>query len=167
MELFFQLFYTNTCIAIFVAFLIAFSIIKLIELATKKEISLGFIIFITAVIYFSAYISPLPNSMNRDLIKLLTQLEYNKVDSNAMINEILFACEDKQLNGIRGFQYEYVIDAYHRDLDNYFKSGKGGFKVSTDKATEQWLKNDDLCQATHYFNNIKFNRLIKNSQVTE
>ncbi|MBF4453803.1 hypothetical protein IRT38_00045 (plasmid) [Acinetobacter sp. SK-43] len=167
MEPFFYLIYSSTVAAILVAAFISFGIVALLQVLLKRQLDFGLVIAFTFVLYFAIQFSPLPPALDRQLISILGELEYNKVDSNAAINNILFACEDKNLKGVRGYKYQDVIDAYHRDMDNFFKDGKISYEGGKEPSTEQWLKNGDLCAAAHHFNRLKFKRLVEEGKITE
>lgn len=167
MEPIFELIYTSTVATILVAVFISFGIVAVLQVILKKELQLGIVASFTLIIYFAIQFSPLPPSLDRRLISLLGQLEHNKVDSNGTINNILFSCQDEHLNGVRGFKYQEVIEAYHRDLDNYFKSEGVSYDGGFEPTTEHWVKKGDLCAAAYHFNELKFKRLVGEGKIKE
>lgn len=162
MEAFLYLIYSNNIALIvfsaFVAYLLSVAIysfgksnkiiMALFPSPNSAIFPLGFII------YFTILFLPLPSTLDKQIIKMLDQLELNQVDSNGTINSVLMPCINKDMNAVRGFQYDDVMDAFQRDMDSHLEessSYSGGH-------SKNMFTSDDLCKAAWHYNDIKLKR---------
>ncbi|WP_171254881.1 hypothetical protein [Acinetobacter sp. TGL-Y2] len=84
---------------------------------------------------------------------MMNSLAVNKTQSYGTINSVLFSCMDKNKGSVRGYQYEDVLDAYWRDVDNHFNKNSSGFDLQK-RDTGLLVKEKDLCEAAYKYNEL-------------
>ncbi|ENV52050.1 hypothetical protein [Acinetobacter junii] len=152
--------YTSSLALILVSLFVSGVIIALINLTLKKPQS-NFSIFPLAIlIYFTIQFSPLPPQLNQQVIRVLIDLDENKVDSNAAINTVIFSCQKS--GKLRGYEFERFLDAFHRDMDNHFRN-HSSFSPGM-KTNNSFLNSNDVCKSANFYNDKKFERLMGSKQ---
>lgn len=159
MEPIYYLLFTNNFIAIVFSLFLGYLIYLLISFVAKKELGSGLAAVCAFGIYMFLLYTPLPKVLNVELIKKLDSLEYNQVNSNGLINRILFACYDKNLKGVRGYKYSELLEAYQKDLESFSMNSNNNFKIRDTYLNNKMIEDGDLCNAAYYYNGLKNERL--------
>lgn len=159
---FLTLIYSHTFFAILFSFFIAICLLKAISLKTKHDYSFSSSIGIAIIVYFSFQFSPLPPLLNGLILESLTNLEKNKVDSNGMRNTVLYACQREEGQGLRGFEFERVMEWYLKDLNNHSEKHPSITFPTTEKLSkDKSISRDDLCKAASVLNDQRIARLYE------
>ena len=153
LNMFLTLIYSNTVVLIVLAAFTSYLITLLINCRFKLSSPYGPIFPLSVFIFFAVQFSPLPPPLQANIIQMLDSLAVNKTQSYGTINSVLFSCMDKNKGSVRGYQYQDVLDAYWRDIDNHFNRNSSGFDLPK-KDTELLVKEKGLCEAAYKYNKL-------------
>lgn len=157
---FLNLFYSPNLFSILILFSFTYVLVLLVLLLLKKDFSsqlgIGLPIPLTLVFYLAILVAPIPPKLQNDLKIYLSQLKVNNVETNGMLNTILYSC-DKNNGFIRGVDYQNIIERYSEDIDDHLRK-KGTFSISLpDRALK--FTNESICDSAIEYNRIKNNQI--------
>lgn len=113
------------CVFVFIYLLVALLVMtaKILFSANKRFHTIN-ILNITFPIVFIFYMviltAPIPNKLQNNLKLSLAQLKENNVESNGMINWIIYSC-DKNNGFVRGVDYKTIMEQFSGDIDDHIR----------------------------------------------
>jgi hypothetical protein len=146
-------FYSIVCIFLLMYVLGFISFIRFKKPARSNAFALA--IPLTLMSWLALNTAPIPPIAQENLKMMLIQQAKYGVGSNALVNNIIFPCQEKGY--LRGHDYKWSLNAYQRDLQSHIEKTEV-FKVSP-KPNLDIDKSLELCEFTARFNEIKFNEL--------